>query len=94
MSGLIEGQGFLCRERRLVAAVRYRLRWQEDPWGHSSAEGELLLPTSVEIDATAAGFVLHAEAGFSVPITLHGERRRGWLPFHRTRREEAHRAMG
>jgi hypothetical protein len=93
MSEVLEGNGYLFEENHLVAPVRYRLRWSTDEWGRTAAEGELWVRSKGRMGKGEKRFIMHTEAGFSVPVEVTASRAKGWLPFRRVARTEVPGAM-
>jgi len=94
MTEVLEGNGYLFKEDNLVAPVRYRLRWSTDDWGRTAAEGELWVRSNSRMGKGEKRFIMHTEAGFSVPVEVTASRAKGWLPFRRVARAEMAREMG
>jgi hypothetical protein len=89
MPNHFEGNGFLFREDRLIAPVRYRLQWGLDDTGHSRTEGELWMrPGNRLTDYGDGPFRLHTGAGFSVPVEVTQPTGDGWLAFRRIARQQ------
>ena len=88
MINQLEGRGFLFRENRLVAPVRFRLQWGLDRAGHSRTEGELWLrPGQRLADFGPGPFRLHTGSGFSLPVEVTQAADDGWLAFRRLPRQ-------
>ncbi len=84
MTDCLAGNGYLLQANRLVTPVRYRLRWATGETGRSAAEGELRgRPGAWRPGAGPARFLMHTDAGFSVPLELTAPSRGPWLPFRR-----------
>lgn len=94
MTDMLEGYGYLFQEDRLVARVRYRLRWATDDWGQSQVEGELCPGCKGGLVGHANRYVMHTESGFSVPLEVEQPHGKDWMPFHRVGRKEAGHEMG
>lgn len=95
MNGDLEGGGYLFQNSRLVAPVRYRLRWTVDELGRSEAEGELWVRSRSRVAGEASRrFVMHTESGFSLPLEVRSPARNGWLPFRRVPRGEVDDDLG
>jgi len=94
MTDLLEGNGYLFQEDRLMAPVRYRIRWSTDGWGRTVVEGEVWPRWGVRKLGQGRRFMMHTESGFSVPLEVTAYRSKGWMPFRRLQREEAVHEVG
>jgi hypothetical protein len=94
MTQTMEGNGYLFHADRLIARVRYQLRWGQDEAGRSRVEGELRLPAGRSPAGGETRFLMHTEAGFSLPVTADLSRATDWIPFRRVAPEEGFGDLG
>ena len=88
MTQTMAGNGYLFQAGRLIARVRYQIHLSRDETGRSRVEGELRLPAGRASGAGEGRFLMHTEAGFSLPVTADLSRATDWIPFRRIDHEE------
>ncbi len=94
MAAYLEGRGYLYQGDRLVAPVRYRLYWPDtNALGPSIVGGELRPLAGVGHKVPEGRFLLHTEAGMSLPVAVIGSHGEHWRPFHRLPRDRADRGL-